>query len=190
MADYINNNAGMDWDDAIENDGQEFIILPEGDYNFTVTDFERGRFPGSAKMSACNKATLAKQLEEMRGKKRKLVDPLQYALSIAAEDLTNYVPTFAWEMSPPSEKQVAFLERRGIFADSVRNAGLASLLIDRLQRRQQMGLATPKQIRCLERYGFRQVGTWAFEDASSLISMLAGNSWRVPYGITPALYRP
>ena len=133
---------------------------------------------------------LAKQLAEMRGKKRKLVDPLQYALSIAAEDLTNYVPTFAWEMAPPSEKQIAFLERRGIFADSVRNAGLASLLIDRLQRRQQMGLATPKQIRCLERYGFRQVGTWAFEDASSLISRLADNSWRVPYGMTPALYRP
>ena len=87
-------------------------------------------------------SALAKQLAEMRGKKRKLVDPLQYALSIAAEDLTNYVPTFAWEMAPPSEKQIAFLERRGIFADSVRNAGLASLLIDRLQRRQQMGLAT------------------------------------------------
>lgn len=135
-------------------------------------------------------SALAKQLAEMRGKKRKLVDPLQYALSIAAEDLTNYVPTFTWEMAPPSEKQIAFLERRGIFADSVRNAGLASLLIDRLQRRQQMGLATPKQIRCLERYGFRQVGTWAFEDASSLISMLADNRWRVPYGITPALYRP
>lgn len=135
-------------------------------------------------------SALAKQLEEMRGKKRKLVDPLQYALSIAAEDLTSYVPTFAWEMAPPSEKQVAFLERRGIFADSVRNAGLASLLIGRLQRRQQMGLATPKQIRCLERYGFRQVGTWAFEDASALISRLADNSWRVPYGMTPALYRP
>lgn len=135
-------------------------------------------------------AALAKQLEEMRGKKRKLVDPLQYALSIAAEDLTNYVPTFAWEMAPPSEKQMAFLERRGIFADSVSNAGLASLLIDRLQRRQEIGLATPKQIRCLERYGFRQVGTWQFEDASSLISRLAENRWRVPRGITPSLYRP
>lgn len=135
-------------------------------------------------------SALANQLAEMRGKKRKLVDPLQYALSIAAEDLTNYVPTFAWEMAPPSEKQIAFLERRGIFADSVRNAGLASLLIDRLKRRQEMGLATPKQIRCLERYGFRQVGTWAFEDASSLISTLADNRWRVPYGMTPALYRP
>lgn len=133
---------------------------------------------------------LARQLAEMRGKKRKLVDPLQYALSIAAEDLTSYVPTFAWEMAPPSEKQVVFLERRGIFADSVRNAGLASLLIDRLKRRQDAGLATPKQIRCLERYGFRQVGTWQFEDASALISRLANNSWRLPYGMNAATYRP
>ena len=34
-----NNDMLMDWDDAIENDGQEFYILPEGDYNFTVVDF-------------------------------------------------------------------------------------------------------------------------------------------------------
>lgn len=65
MADYMNSNqnAGMDWNDAIENDGQEFIILPEGDYNFTVIGFERGRFPGSAKMSACNKASLTLQVQ-------------------------------------------------------------------------------------------------------------------------------
>ena len=25
------NNVAMDWNDTIENDGQEFIILPEGD---------------------------------------------------------------------------------------------------------------------------------------------------------------
>ncbi|MCD8109156.1 MAG: DEAD/DEAH box helicase [Clostridiales bacterium] len=133
---------------------------------------------------------LAKQLAEMRGKKRKLVDPIQYALSIAAEDLANYVPTFAWEMAPPSEKQLQFLERRGIFAESVENSGLAYLLIDRLKRRQDEGLATPKQIRCLERYGFRQVGTWQFDDASALISRLANNRWRVPYDINPAYYRP
>ena len=33
----------MDWDSAIESDGQQFIILPEGDYTFTVTGFELGR---------------------------------------------------------------------------------------------------------------------------------------------------
>ena len=135
-------------------------------------------------------AALAMQLEEMRKKKRQLVDPLQYALSIAAEDLTSYVPTFAWEMAPPSEKQLAFLERRGIFPETVGNAGMASLLIDRLKRRQDEGLATPKQIRCLERYGFRQVGTWQFEAASNMISTLANNHWRVPYGLSPAKYTP
>ena len=45
MAFNNNQNMCMGWDDQIENDGQEFIILPEGDYNFTVTEFERGRFP-------------------------------------------------------------------------------------------------------------------------------------------------
>lgn len=133
---------------------------------------------------------LARELAAMRNQKRKLVDPLQYAMSIAAEDLANYVPTFAWEMAPPSEKQLAFLERRGIFSGSVRNAGLASLLIDRLKRRQDAGLSTPKQIRCLEKYGFRQVGTWQFDDASKLISKLANNHWRLPYGFNAAAYRP
>ena len=133
---------------------------------------------------------LARELAAMRSKKKKLVDPIQYALSIAAEDLTSYAPTFPWEMGPPSEKQLAFLENRGILPDTVGNAGLASLLIDRLKRRQEEGLATPKQIRCLERYGFRRVGTWQFEAASALISRLAMNHWRVPQGMTPSVYTP
>ena len=48
----------MDWDSAIETDGQEFITLEEGDYNFEITNFERGRFPGSQKIPACNKAAI------------------------------------------------------------------------------------------------------------------------------------
>ncbi|MBO5570031.1 MAG: DEAD/DEAH box helicase, partial [Clostridia bacterium] len=133
---------------------------------------------------------LARQLAEMRHRQRKLVDPLQYAMSIAAEDLANYVPTFAWEMAPPSQKQLQLLEKRGIYAESVENMGKARLLIDRLIRRQDEGLSTPKQIRCLERYGFRQVGTWTFDQASSMISRLAANSWKVPFGLNVSAYRP
>ena len=68
MADYQNPNMneGLDWNDSIESDG-EFVILPEGDYNFTVTNFERGHFPGSAKMSPCNKATLTLQVKTDKG---------------------------------------------------------------------------------------------------------------------------
>lgn len=133
---------------------------------------------------------LARQLAEMRHRQRKLVDPLQYAMSIAAEDLTNYVPTFAWEMAPPSQKQLQFLEKRGIFAESVENMGKARLLIDRLIHRQDEGLSTPKQIRCLERYGFRQVGTWSFDQAGAMISRLAANNWHIPFGLNVSAYRP
>lgn len=53
----------LGWDDTIENDGGEYIVLPEGDYPFTVTSFERGSFPGGAKIPACNKAVLTLTVE-------------------------------------------------------------------------------------------------------------------------------
>ena len=133
---------------------------------------------------------LARELAEMRRRKRKLVDPLQYAMSIAAEDLVGYVPTFAWEMAPASTKQLEFMEKRGIFTESVKNMGMASMIIDRLKRRQDEGLSTPKQIRCLEKYGFLHVGTWQFDQANSMIARIQSNSWRLPYGFNAAAYRP
>lgn len=54
-----NQNAERElgWDDEIEKDsGGGFIVLPEGDYDFTVGKFERGRFKGSDKLPACNQA--------------------------------------------------------------------------------------------------------------------------------------
>ena len=57
----------MDWNDTIEDDGQEFVVLPEGDYTFTVTNFERGRYPGSAKIPACNKATISINIDNDKG---------------------------------------------------------------------------------------------------------------------------
>jgi len=68
MAENINNqNMMMDWNDSIENDGQEFVLLPEGDYNFVVTNFERGRFPGGPKVPACNKASITVQVNAPEG---------------------------------------------------------------------------------------------------------------------------
>lgn len=53
-----------DWNDTIEDDGQNgFTLLPEGDYEFTVSGLERGRFSGSAKIPPCNKATLTLSIE-------------------------------------------------------------------------------------------------------------------------------
>lgn len=52
------NERELSWDDEIQKDGGEFILLPAGDYNFTVSKFERARFAGSEKMPACNQAKL------------------------------------------------------------------------------------------------------------------------------------
>ena len=87
------------------------------------------------------------------------------------EDLANYQPTFAWECGPASQKQLEYLEKHGIFAEQIENAGMASLLIEKLKNRQLEGLATPKQIRFLEKYGFYHVGLWSFEDASKMINV-------------------
>ena len=51
------------WDDTIQNDST-FEVLPEGDYNFTVKSFERGRHNGSDKLPACNKAVLKIELSD------------------------------------------------------------------------------------------------------------------------------
>lgn len=48
----------LGWEDEIEKEGGNFVLLPEGDYNFSVAKFERGRFQGSDKMPACNQAKL------------------------------------------------------------------------------------------------------------------------------------
>ncbi len=133
---------------------------------------------------------LAKQLAEMKRRKRALVDPLQFEMSIQAEDLSSYVPAFGWEMAPPSEAQVKTLEKLGILPDEIDNAGKATKLLERLDKRRAEGLTTPKQIRFLEQRGFEHVGTWSFESAKRLIDRIAGNGWRVPEGIDPKEYRP
>lgn len=133
---------------------------------------------------------LAKALEEMKRKKKKLVDPLQFEMSIQAEDLSGYVPAFGWEMEPASKEQVKALEKFGIFPDEIECAGKASLILDKLNKRREAGLTTPKQIRFLEQKGFRHVGTWEFEQAKNMIDRIAANGWHVPAGIAPSKYSP
>lgn len=153
-------------------------------------DIEEAEEKAESDVVAQREESLAKQLKEMKNRKRKLVDPLQFEMSIQAEDLSGYVPAFGWEMSPPSEKQIQTLEKLGIMPDEIDNAGKAAKILDRLEKRRTEGLTTPRQIRFLENRGFRHVGTWQFEAAKSLIDRIAGNGWRIPSGINPGTYAP
>lgn len=155
-----------------------------------AADLEEAEQKAAEEVIIEREEALAEQLKSMKARKRKLVDPLQFEISIQAEDLSGYVPSFGWEMAPASEKQLKALEQYGIFPDQIENSGKAALLLNRLAKRRSAGLSTPKQIRFLENRGFQHVGTWGFDAANSMISRIAHNRWMVPKDIHPASYVP
>ena len=49
-----NTGRAIGWEDEIENDGTQWVLLPEGDYRFQVESFERAhtsRFRKASVMS-------------------------------------------------------------------------------------------------------------------------------------------
>ena len=134
---------------------------------------------------------LRKELEKQRKRQRQLVDPLQFEYSID-KAATAFVPdeTQLWQLAPVTDAQKAALEKAGIFPDEITCMGHASRILDILKKRRAEDMTTPRQIRCLEKYGFRDVGTWKFDQAKTLIDRIAGNSWRVPAAINIREYKP
>jgi hypothetical protein len=140
--------------------------------------------------------TLRRELEEQRHRKRALVDPLQFEMSITPDGgrgkIVRYEPdeNDLASLAPPTPKQLAALEKAGIFPDDIRTTGEASRILDIISKRRSENLTTPKQIRFLEGRGFNCVGTWGFDQARRLIDRIAGNGWRVPFNIDPYTYTP
>lgn len=54
----MSTDRALDWNDPIEHDGSDWVLLAPGIYPFRVVSFERARHGGSAKLPACNKAVL------------------------------------------------------------------------------------------------------------------------------------
>ena len=157
---------------------------PEG------ADIEEAEQQASEDVQAQREEALAKLLAEQKKKKSRLVDPLQFAMSIMDMDLVNYVPPFGSAMQPPTEAQRKTLEKLQINPDGVGCSGQAEMLINKIYDRRTKDMATPRQIRQLENRGFENVGSWTFEQARRLIDRIAGNGWRTPYEIDPKTYVP
>jgi superfamily II DNA or RNA helicase len=125
---------------------------------------------------------LAKALAEKEAKakrqNKKLVDPLEYALSIDADDLADYVPTFGWESEDVTDKQKNMLEKYGFDTEGLCK-GAAVKLIGKIIARSDAGLTTPKQVKCLTKYGFQHVSEWSFDEASKMISRLSAVNWQI-----------
>lgn len=103
---YIGKEIG--WDDEVEK-GEGFILLPEGDYDFVIESFERGRYEGSSKVPPCNRALLKVRVDTAEGsaimnESLLLYDKMQWKLaefflSIGAEEVDGRVK-MNWNMVP------------------------------------------------------------------------------------------
>lgn len=105
MIDY--RGRELDWNEEVEK--SEYTLLPEGDYDFTVESFERGRYEGSDKVPPCNRALLKIKVDAPEGttvmsESLLLYDRMQWKLaefflSIGAEDVNGRVK-MNWQMVP------------------------------------------------------------------------------------------
>ena len=58
----VQQGGALDWDSNISKES-EFILLPDGDYDFTINSFDREHYEGGENISACNVAVLNIKLD-------------------------------------------------------------------------------------------------------------------------------
>lgn len=119
---------------------------------------------------------LAAELEKQARKKSKLVNPLELFSLIDDIGLADYEPTFKWEEADATDKQVAALQKLGIDAEGI-TKGYACAILNRVIGRSKQNLATVKQIKTLQRFGYTATD-WSFEQASKKLSALAAVGWK------------
>ena len=61
------NDVALGWDDEITDSRPDFILLPDGEYDFTVLNYERAWYPGGAKLPPCPKITITLRVETADG---------------------------------------------------------------------------------------------------------------------------
>lgn len=66
----MNDFIEYGWEDEISEEGGEYTLLPEGDYDFMVLKIERGRHEGSEKIPPCNKAIVTFEIQSPEGKRQ------------------------------------------------------------------------------------------------------------------------
>lgn len=115
---------------------------------------------------------LEAQLKAAKKKKapRGWVDPVHLSICLGDADLADYEPTMPWEMLPATPDQVAQLDKLKIHHEGVMTAGLAAALLERVQARKKLGLASPAQVLLCRRLGERNADRLTATQAGMIIS--------------------
>jgi superfamily II DNA or RNA helicase len=119
--------------------------------------------------------SLTERLSQNRMRNGSVLDPLELAVTLNEAALAEYVPTMAWQAQAPTDKQLDVLHKFGLDTMGILSKGHASMILDRLITRRQLGLATPKQVRVMRRYGHQRPETATFEEAKAFLDARFAN---------------
>lgn len=131
---------------------------------------------------------LKKELDRLKKKRGTVTDPLQFAMQIQDQSLTDYVPESIGDRQPASLETLGRLIQAGIDGTKITSAGQAEAFLNVLDKRSDK--APPNTVRKLKSYGFQDVESWDKAAATKMIRRLAINNWRIPRGINPRTYQP
>jgi superfamily II DNA or RNA helicase len=107
--------------------------------------------------------------------------PAVFAFIINNKKILEYEPIHAWEMMPPTIRQIDFLEQKCNISCKKVNKGLASKLIDAIVKRIEKQKCTVKQMFLLARSGiFDKAPDISMEEAREIIDAIANNNWIIP----------
>lgn len=113
--------------------------------------------------------------------KRGKNSPAVFAFIINNKKILEYEPIHAWEMMPPTIRQIDFLEQKCNISCKKVNKGLASKLIDAIVKRIERQKCTVKQMFLLARSGiFDKAPDISMEEAREIIDAIANNNWMIP----------
>ena len=113
--------------------------------------------------------------------KKGLKDYRIFAFIFNHPELLQYEPIYGWEMLPPTQKQVEFIEKSGISSSNI-TKGLASKIIDVIIKRIEKKQCTVKQVFFMSSKGiFDKAPEITFDVAREIMDSATKNYWRIPY---------
>lgn len=99
-------------------------------------------------------------------------------------------PINYWQVDAITPGQREMLQNIGVNMSCLQFKGQASAIIGTYMKRKDAGLCSFKQAQALKRRGYKDTEMWSAAAASSTMSAIANNQWKIPYGMYPNSYRP
>lgn len=117
---------------------------------------------------------LRRELEEKAKRKAFEGDAIEFCLSVGALAAADWEDVVEWHSRPVSEGQARLLVGAGIAVETIKSRGHASAVIEVIQSRRTLGLATAKQVKFCKRLGHASAHTLTKEQASEFIDSRIG----------------